>query len=99
MPDYHNPAGRLLRVLTDLGQGQINREQAATKLGTPNGWDSILNALAEMRKEYSLLESAVDDFKEALRGIVWVTLHPRKAGDTYFFRVRRTFDPAVEMIV
>jgi len=64
MPDYHNPAGRLLRVLTDLGQGACTREQFAARLGTPNDWCSILNTLAEMRKEYDLLETAVSEFKD-----------------------------------
>jgi ribosome-interacting GTPase 1 len=64
MSDYHNPAGRLLKVLTELGQGQINREPLATKLGTPNDWRSILNAIADMRTEYELLEAAVSEFTD-----------------------------------
>jgi len=64
MPDYNNPAGRLLKILTDLGAGPITREALATKLGTSSDWGSIFNGLAELRKEYELLEAAVSEFGE-----------------------------------
>ncbi len=64
MPDYDNPAGRLFKVLTELGQGQIKSDQLAVKLGTSSDWESLLNAMVEMRKEYVLLEAAVSDFKD-----------------------------------
>lgn len=64
MPDYNNPAGRLFKVLTELGQGQIKSDQIAAKLGTLSDWESLLKAMVEMRKEYVLLEAAVSDFKD-----------------------------------
>ena len=64
MPDYHNPAGRLLKILVDLGAAPIAREALATKLGTGSDWGSIFNDLAELWKEYELLEAAVSEFGE-----------------------------------
>jgi hypothetical protein len=64
MPDYQNPAGRLLKIFAELGSAPMNIEAFAAKLGTPNEWGSIFNGLAGMRKEYELLETAVSDFKD-----------------------------------
>jgi hypothetical protein len=73
MPDCHNPAGRLLDVLVELGASPMPREVFATKLGVPNDWCSILQAMAEMRKEYELLEVAVSEFGDNPRKLAQYT--------------------------